>query len=126
MKRILSFLATLVGLTVASCSTEASGSAPTNGLTVVIKKMRVFKSYTEFDLEVENHAAQAISVSQFSLATLLRTVKLSHTNGCVWQVERPKIIEDPPSTKEDFTFAIGAKGTNTITLATPLSPGLTL
>lgn len=100
-------------------SAETTGEATTNGLGVAIKSIRAFPGHAEFDLEVWSRLRESVSVSQFSLATAARTVKLSHTNGFIWKVERPKIIEDPPPTDVDFTFLIQPGTTNRITVATP-------
>jgi hypothetical protein len=100
-------------------SAETTGEPTTNGLGVVIKSIRALPGHTEFDLEVTSRLRESVSVSQFSLATAARTVKLSHTNGFIWKVERPKIIEDPPLTDVDFTFLIQPGATNRITVATP-------
>lgn len=100
-------------------SAETTGKPTAKGLAVVIKSIRAFPGHAEFDLEVWSDLRESVSISQFSLATAARTVKLSHTNGFIWKVERPRIIEDPPSTGEDFTFSMQPGATNRITVVTP-------
>jgi len=85
----------------------------------VIRNVRAFPGRAEFDLEVRSHLRDKVRISQFSLATAIRTVKLSHSKDFIWKIERPKIIEDPPPTDEDFTFSIEPGATNRITVATP-------
>ena len=114
---ILFVLCSLLGA--GAGNSERASRPTTNGLGVTVRSIRAFPSHAEFDLEVRNLSYERISVSQFSLATALRTVKLSHTNGSVWKVERPKVIEDPPPKDEDYKFSIRSAATNRITVATP-------
>jgi hypothetical protein len=104
---------------------SAAESQKNSDLTLVVKRIKVFGHRTEFDLEVKSNLGFAVRVSEFSLAGAIRAIKLTDGEGTEWQIERPKVVEDPPAQDVDFSFHLNPRGTNRIKLATPpLSNGI--